>query len=131
MVFHVNCNPLEIKNLVDTGGLVKGTIQKQQKVGAEFDNYLKAKNAVFSEIVETPSILEPYLLSYLQDMRLSRSVDGKVVLEMPKRNTVLDIKSSLKNYILQVTQNRIDISSGGQFPQFFQLLKGLFEVVGY
>ena len=92
---------------------------------------LKAKNAVFSEIVETPSILEPYLLSYLQDMRLSRSVDGKVVLEMPKRNTVLDIKSSLKNYILQVTQNRIDISSGGQFPQFFQLLKGLFEVVGY
>ena len=131
MVFHVNSNPLEIKNLVDTGWLVKGTIQKQQKVGAEFDNYLKAKNAVFSEIVETPSILEPYLLSYLQDMRLSRSVDGKVVLEMLKRNTVLDIKSSLKNYILQVTQNRIDISSGGQFSQFFRLLKGLFEVVGY
>ena len=94
MVFHVNSNPLEIKNLVNTGGLVKGTIQKQQKVDAEFDNYLKAKNAVFSEIVETPSILEPYLLSYLQDMRLSRSVDGKVVLEMPKRNTVLDKKAA-------------------------------------
>ena len=82
MVFHVDSNTSEIKNLVNTGGLVKGTIQKRHKVGADFDNYLKARNAVFSEIVETPSLLEPYLMSYFQDMRVSRSVDGKVVMEM-------------------------------------------------
>ena len=63
MVSNANSNSSKIRNLVDTGGLVKGTIPKRQKVGADFDNYLKAKDAVFSEIVETPSLIEPHLLS--------------------------------------------------------------------
>ena len=127
MVFHVASDPSEIENLVASGGLAKATLVKRKRVGEEFTDYLKTKNANFEEVVEIPPELEPHVMTYFQELRVQKTVDGKTVGEMPMKNTVLDIKSHLKSYILQVTQNRVDISSEAQFPQFARLMKGLLK----
>ena len=128
---HTEVDSVHIEDLKSSGGLKEKTLKARKKVADEFDAYalssldLSLEDLIYEAENGDVSKLQTTLMQFFGTMRVtSKKPDGSSVDVVPKRNTIDAIKSNLKVHILEKTKNKIDITSGGLFPEFSKFMKG-------
>ena len=76
------------------------------------------------DVLHNVSTLEKMLLSFFETWRVT-TPSGQI--EIPKKNSMDNMKSMIKGWILSQTHHVIDISSRAQFPKFCHAWKALLQ----
>ena len=76
------------------------------------------------DVLHNVSTLEKMLLSFFETWRVT-TPSGQI--EIPKKNSMDNMKSMIKGWILSQTHHVIDISSRAQFPKFCHAWKELLQ----
>ena len=109
-------------SLVKTGGVKDVTLKKRKYFADLLDNFIqKRQNKRLVDLLDDPRQLENVLLSYFESLRVE--TEGKI--QLPKKNYLDSVFSNIKLFILAQTEQKVDISSKGLFPNLGLLIKSL------
>jgi hypothetical protein len=107
-----------IQDIIDTGGLDKNTLKKQQYAQNYFHAYLKLRgNPGIDDLLKDKMLLQDCLIGYFNDLR----VNGN---DLPMRGTSEVHRSFIKKMIMTKSEGVLDISCDATFQKFTAFYKG-------
>lgn len=107
-----------IQDIIDSGGLSKDTLKKQEYAENYFHSYLKLKGKPeIDELLKDKVLLQDCLIGYFNDLRVNKNT-------LPMRGTSEVHKSFIKKMIITKSDGVLDISCDATFQKFTAFYKG-------
>ena len=123
---HATTDPSRVADLVKGGGLKPDTLKKRELAWNSLDEFVREQYKITADDAIKSSVpeLEKMLMEYFESLRVQqKGEDGEMIDTVPKQRSMDAYKSNLKLYILQKTDQKLDILNKGTFPNLHQLLK--------
>ena len=109
---HATTDPSRVADLVKGGGLKPDTLKKRELAWNSLDEFVREQYKITADDAIKSSVpeLEKMLMEYFESLRIQqKGEDGEMIDTVPKQRSMDAYKSNLKLYILQKTDQKLDI----------------------
>ena len=109
---HATTDPSRVADLVKGGGLKPDTLKKRELAWNSLDEFVREQYKITADDAIKSSVpeLEKMLMEYFESLRVQqKGEDGEMIDTVPKQRSMDAYKSNLKLYILQKTDQKLDI----------------------
>ena len=109
---HATTDPSRVADLVKGGGLKPDTLKKRELAWKSLDEFVREQYKITADDAIKSSVpeLEKMLMEYFESLRVQqKGEDGEMIDTVPKQRSMDAYKSNLKLYILQKTDQKLDI----------------------
>ena len=109
---HATTDPSRVADLVKGGGLKPDTLKKRELAWNSLDEFVREQYKITADDAIKSSVpeLEKMLMEYFESLRVQqKGEDGEMIDTVPKQRSMDAYKSNLKLYILQKTDQKLDM----------------------
>ena len=109
---HATTDPSRVADLVKGGGLKPDTLKKRELAWNSLDEFVREQYKITADDATKSSVpeLEKMLMEYFESLRVQqKGEDGEMIDTVPKQRSMDAYKSNLKLYILQKTDQKLDM----------------------
>ena len=109
---HATTDPSRVADLVKGRGLKPDTLKKRELAWNSLDEFVREQYKITADDAIKSSVpeLEKMLMEYFESLRVQqKGEDGEMIDTVPKQRSMDAYKSNLKLYILQKTDQKLDM----------------------
>jgi hypothetical protein len=108
----------KLDQLIQNGGLAKGTLRRRELCVDSFREFVTASDETLEGLIERADLkkLDRFVANFFMTFRVKNKDSGEI--DLPKKNTIDGQKSHLKCEVLKLSKGRMDMYNNNQFPLF-------------